>query len=233
MADLVTKAYGTQVAPRGSIEELVRNLPASVAAALRWTSHNLIPDRGPVLPVLVDATISSRPPKSDLIAARTAAEIALLPSTPEDCVDAMTELWIVARRKSTSADDGELTLAIYAKALVEFPAGVVEQACAKWLRSSPFWPSVSELLEACRNERKPRQLLLLAIKLALRDADQPPPLPPESMTERTCALRDLWLKRGLPHRAAKYERYLARIESRDVAEWAALPAPQDNPPEAA
>ena len=60
-------------------------------------------------------------------------------------------------------------LTVYGEKLGKYPVDAVAAACEAWLDASPFWPSVSEILQACERAMQPRRELVLALTLKLRE----------------------------------------------------------------
>lgn len=149
-------------------------LPLSVTQWLRWHLYN--PEYAPKRwAVAVVKEMHWREivhiPRQDLERALGIARDLLQPSKPSECLAATVRLQAVARRQPSIADDEKLALSIYAEKLAKYPASAVEMACEKWLETSPFWPSVSELLEACEWAMTPRRTLAFEIAKALRSRE--------------------------------------------------------------
>lgn len=117
--------------------------------------------------VVVGSTISLSP-GADLDAALAKVEAA---TTPPDRGDA--EGWVAALHVATagakrSGELGEMTLELYASALMQWPADVAKEAC-KTMAVTPktetaWFPTLPELMAVCERLGSPRRAMLFGIK---------------------------------------------------------------------
>lgn len=152
-------------------------LPASVAAIVRW--HESVPDYSPLgwptvhIRSFADSNDVVALGRVDIERAIAVVEQSLAGDGPAPCLTATARLRAVARQRPTVEADEELALAIYAEKLAKYPADAVARACEKWLETSPFWPSVSEILQACEWAMQPRRALLAKLRDALPPVTAP------------------------------------------------------------
>lgn len=154
-----------------------KELPATVAHWLRWRSVS--PEYSALGWPIVSLAELDWPalvamPKSDLEQALVVAQQALVPSSSAHCLKATARLRAVTTRRKPVEEDEALAFAVYADKLRKYPAEAVAIASEKWMESSPFWPAVSEILQACEWAMQPRRALVQVLEKGLRDYDDAP-----------------------------------------------------------
>jgi hypothetical protein len=161
----VSLSRAQQLEGHGLPTSLAYSLPASVADALSF--RRVTPEyQTEPLPGLqcVVVDVGEVASADDLALAHAMARDAVNEQgNPADSLLATARLRAVARQRPTITADEKMALAVYAEKLAKYPAEVVAMACEKWLESSPFWPSVAELLKACEWAAQPRRALALAL----------------------------------------------------------------------
>lgn len=168
--NLVTLA-GRQPSPaRGLPPAVVARLPAAVAAALVVGPFAPEYPSGADLALpLVMITLPATLARADVSAALDVANRACVPAGPSAALLATARLRVGTRQRPMAREDETLQLALYGEKLARYPADAVAAACEAWLEASPFWPSVSEILQACERAMQPRRELVLALTLKLRE----------------------------------------------------------------
>lgn len=217
MGDLTVRQDDRHARLTADFGQTARRLPDTVAKRLRWR-RMAVDYSATGWPVVFVSGLEWQDlvaiPELDLERAVSVARAALEPSQGSDCLAATLRLQAVARRRSTIAEDEELSLVVYADKLARYPADAVAAACERWLETSPFWPSVSELLQACEWAMQPRRELVQALTKALqRHADAP-----QERDNRIAELRQAIGSYGHIHcsyeQAQAAESELAAIEQR-------------------
>lgn len=142
----------------------------SLGVGLRLVSEGRFPDTGGMYRVVVGSIVSLAP-GSDLDAALVKIEAA---NTPPDRSDA--EGWVAALHVATagakrSGEMGEMTVELYAAALMQWPADVAKAAC-KALATTPkaetaWFPTLPELMAVCERLGSPRRAMLHGIRAEL------------------------------------------------------------------
>ncbi len=144
-------------------------MPAPVTTRLRWNVR--VPEHSALGWPLADVQdLSSADleviPYDDLQQALEVAYLSLRPSGPADCLTATARLRAVARQRPSVEADEALSLTVYAEKLAKYPDDAVAMACEKWLETSPFWPAVSEILQACEWAMQRRRALAQMLERA-------------------------------------------------------------------
>lgn len=103
-------------------------------------------------------------PEDDVAAARDLLQAVNAPCPKEIAVTAITTLRARTKARSDQQQDQDTMLAIYASDVMEYPADIVVEACRSIGRSQVFFPSVSEIIDACEWRVRERRLLLRAIR---------------------------------------------------------------------
>lgn len=66
--------------------------------------------------------------------------------------------------RNQSDFSGELTLKVYARELLAYPADVVRDVLSEWARKSKWWPTWNELYTLLEDATRPRSLMLYALE---------------------------------------------------------------------
>lgn len=105
--------------------------------------------------------------------ALAAVEAAMTRPTVEQCEELIASLHAVTARRGDDAEGQMLAMALYAGCLAQYPADIAKAVCMAFAirKASPNWfPTLSEINEACEKAAAQRALLLHALKTAM-----PPP----------------------------------------------------------
>lgn len=149
---------------------LAKQLPRPLVEALAVTQRmpEFVEPSAPVLPLTVMALRPVMPVSAtDLQAALDVVEVAMRPGREADVIKAMLRMRVVTRSREMGRADEELMWSVFAEKLAKYPADAVAAACERWLETSPFWPSVSEILPYCEWAMQPRRELQVLLLRAL------------------------------------------------------------------
>ena len=200
-------------------------LPASVVKAIKTHATSVFnPEDGQFEGVAVSGVeIIGNPPQDDLRQALHVANEAIRPGGPSGAVRALTRLRTTARQRPGAEIDMQAELAVMGEMLACYPSDILVSVADKQMRSSPWWPHVSELIAACETKMVPRRKLMEALKAAL--APKPgvvylgKPVP-ETRAERLRTTINAYLRSGKVFDASRVERTLATEEGRTPEGWA-------------
>ncbi|CAB4164993.1 hypothetical protein UFOVP833_15 [uncultured Caudovirales phage] len=204
---------------------ILASLPATVSRAIKThTTSVYSATDGQFEGVAVSGIeIIGNPPQDDLRQALHVAQQAVAPCGPANAVRALAKLKSTARQKAGATVDMQAEGAVMADMLAPFPADIIAAVADRQIRSSPWWPHVSELLAACETLMTPRRKLIDALKAAL--APKPGVLylgqpAPETREQRMRATVNAYLRTDRVFDAARVERTLAGEEGRTPEDWA-------------
>lgn len=215
VAELQTRSSGSAI-----------SFPTAVKQALVIEHRNVFDESGQLADVVIRSVkLKSWVPRQDLEQAARMVEASLRPGGFEANMSATKTLLAVARQRSVDPKDARATMEVYGTQIAGFPTDAVEAACDKWMRRSPFWPALSELIEAIEYELRPRRAVLAALKRAI-EANEPEPLPQETREERLTNAVRILRKHGREESAAKSEIELAKLQERDPEPWALAVKPK-------
>lgn len=102
-------------------------------------------------------------------AALDAVSSAMTQPTMDDCEELVASLHAVTARRGDDADGQSLAMTLYAGCLAQYPADIAKSVCMAFAlrKRSPNWfPTLSEINEACEQSVAQRAALLTAIKSA-------------------------------------------------------------------
>ncbi|KAF0097836.1 MAG: hypothetical protein FD144_4785 [Rhodospirillaceae bacterium] len=157
--------------------------------------------------------------RSELIEAARAVELTLRPGGVAANLRAMKKLRAVARQRDVATDEANFATATYGEQIAQYPTDVVAEVCERWMRTSPFWPALSELIAAIETALAPKRAVLSAIRSAIANPDEVPPAP-ETLEQRLITLVRVCRKHGREESAAKAEMDLAKLQGRPPELWA-------------
>lgn len=98
-----------------------------------------------------------------------AVEAAMTRPSVEDCEELVASLHAVTARRSEDGAGQALALTLYSSCLSQYPADIAKSVCMSFAlrRQSPNWfPTLSELDEACERATDKRASLLRALRAA-------------------------------------------------------------------
>lgn len=98
-----------------------------------------------------------------------AVEAAMTRPTVEQCEELVASLHAVTARRNDDAEGQMLAMALYAGCLAQYPADIAKAVCMVFAirKASPNWfPTLSEINEACERATAQRASLLHALKTA-------------------------------------------------------------------
>ncbi len=85
-------------------------------------------------------------------------------AAPEACQQELARLALLTKAKNECQEDLTIRLGVLGEELSEFPIDCVRDSCRSWAKSEKWFPSLSELREACQDRAMKRRGLLLALK---------------------------------------------------------------------
>lgn len=97
---------------------------------------------------------------------RSGVQSAMTPATADQCEGWVSMMHCTMAHKSNTEAALEMVLTLYAARLAEYPADVAKEVCMAFSlrRAKPNWfPTLSELDEACEKEAQARQALLRSL----------------------------------------------------------------------
>lgn len=104
---------------------------------------------------------------NNLSDARAAVEASMTAATVDQCEEWIAGLHSVTAKRTDDRDGQELAMTLYAGCLAMYPADIAKQVCMDFAlrREKPNWfPTLSELDEACEKRAAQRTELLKALK---------------------------------------------------------------------
>jgi hypothetical protein len=117
--------------------------------------------------------------------------------------------------------------------LQDYPADVIDQACANWAIGSKWWPTWFDLKRECDLLCMRRLAEAKALAEAIDALGKPKPVTiahrEETPEERLIALIAICRKHGRDESAAKAEIALAKLQDRDPEPWALAVKPKPVP----
>ncbi|RYG87373.1 MAG: hypothetical protein EON59_07635 [Alphaproteobacteria bacterium] len=101
--------------------------------------------------------------------ALAAVEAAMTRPTVEQCEELVASLHAVTARRGDDAEGQMLAMALYAGCLAQYPADIAKAVCMAFAlrKAKPNWfPTLSEINEACETATAQRSVLLHSLKAA-------------------------------------------------------------------
>lgn len=101
--------------------------------------------------------------------ALAAVSAAMTRPTVEDCEELIASLHAVTARRGDDEDTLTLAMSLYAGCLAQYPADIAKSVCMSFAlrKAKPNWfPTLSEINEACEKAQAQRAALLHALKAA-------------------------------------------------------------------
>lgn len=95
------------------------------------------------------------------------------PADPELVIEEITRCLTVTKSRPKEEADLTLMVAAFTEALSKCPADLVVSSLRKWSETSPWWPSLAEILQPIRGEIAWRNSLAEAANARLRPAEAP------------------------------------------------------------
>lgn len=122
--------------------------------------------------VVVD-TYEFRPgrPLEDVRTALAVVEVACQPATVKRLSAALGELALVTKTRAEETNDTAARIGILTRDLGEFPADVALAAIKRRRQGFTFFPSLAELMTACRLLGSRRMALRAGLRKAMEDAN--------------------------------------------------------------
>lgn len=109
-------------------------------------------------------------PANDVRAALALVELACTPASQDKLVKALGELALATKARADGGDDSAARIALIARDLGEFPADVALAAIKRRRQGYTFFPSLAELMTACRLLGSRRMALRVGLRKALEEA---------------------------------------------------------------
>ena len=95
-----------------------------------------------------DETVPWKGPDEDLDHAITTLDQACIPLSAAETVAMLSRLWAMTKRQVMEPCDMVLAIRSYTDELGRFPAPAVCHALSAWPRTSKWWPTLFEIIEA-------------------------------------------------------------------------------------
>ena len=83
---------------------------------------------------------------------------------PDDCEHELARLKVLTVARATGQDDLVAQIAIYAEELTEYPIDVVRESCRWWAAREKWFPSWTELRDACEERVMKRRAILTGLR---------------------------------------------------------------------
>jgi hypothetical protein len=155
-------------APRETDQNLLAWLASSLSVVAKPKGRLMFPTTGGSY-ARVEGFDLSGLTTMNRAAALDAVEAAMTRPTMDDCEELIASLHAVTARRGDDAEGQSLAMSLYAGCLAQYPADIAKSVCMAFAlrKASPNWfPTLSEINDACEKAAAQRSALLASLKAA-------------------------------------------------------------------